>query len=356
MSNAPTVRSTFEAIDNGPGGTSAAGPPGGVPGAGDPDVVAMSGVGKRFGDLQAVQQLTMHVPAGGLVGLIGPSGCGKTTTVRLMLGVHKPDEGEVRIFGEAPHRFRRRTRERVGYLPQQFVLYPTLTVDENLNFAASTYGIGPWRRRRTKSRVLDLVGLTPHRRSLAADISGGMQRRLSLAATLLHEPELIFLDEPTAGIDPILREQLWSEFRRLRNVGRTQIITTQYVGEAEYCDFVVLMDQGQIVAGGAPVELRRQVAGGELVDVTLSRVDEPVVNALRAIPGVTLVQRRAENELRIVTDQPAAVLIPLVTEASSTLGAQVQAIEERRLSFNEVFVALLERAGRRPDEVGAYGG
>lgn len=322
---------------------------------GEGAVVALNGAGKRFGELQAVQGVTMQVPVGGLVGLIGPSGCGKTTTVRLMLGVHKPDEGEVRVFGETPHRFRRRTRERIGYLPQQFVLYPTLTVDENLNFAASAYGIGPWRRRGTKSRVLDLVGLTAHRSSLASDISGGMQRRLSLAATLIHEPELIFLDEPTAGIDPILREQLWTEFRRLQQAGRTQIITTQYVGEAEYCDFVVLMSQGQIVAGGEPAALRRQVAGGELVDVTLSRVDDTSLRTLRAIPGVTQLQPRGENDIRLTTDQPAAVLIPLITEAMSTLDIQVQAIEERRLSFNEVFVALLARSGQNTNEVGTYG-
>lgn len=322
----------------------------------DGDVVAMTAVGKQFAGFKAVQQFTMHVPPGGLVGLIGPSGCGKTTTVRLMLGVHKPDEGEVRIFGEIPHRFRRRTKERIGYLPQQFVLYPTLTVDENLDFGASTYGIGPWRRRGPKARVLDLVGLKPYRASLAGDISGGMQRRLSLAATLIHEPELIFLDEPTAGIDPILREQLWSEFRRLQQAGRTQIITTQYVGEAEYCDFIVLMDQGQIVAGGEPAALRRQVSGGDLIDVSLARVDEPTLAAVRAIAGVTVVQRRGENEVRIVSDEPAAVIIPLVTEAMSAQGVLVQSIEERRLSFNEVFVALLERSGRRTGEVSGYAG
>ena len=213
-------------------------------------IAYMQGVSKTFGDFQAVRGLSLQVPPGGLIGLIGPSGCGKTTTIRLLLGVYEPSEGEIRVFGEEPHRFHRATRERIGYLPQQFVLYPTLSVDENLNFAAAAYGLGPFARRRAKRQVLELVGLSEHRRKLAKDISGGMQRRLALAATLLHEPELIFLDEPTAGIDPILREQFWAEFRRLQQFGRTQVVTTQYVTEYEYCGFVIILDAGTLAAAG----------------------------------------------------------------------------------------------------------
>lgn len=320
-----------------------------VAGGGQP-VVSMQGVSKKFGDFQAVQGLNLQVPEGGLIGLIGPSGCGKTTMIRLLLGVYEPSEGDIRVFGEQPFRFRRTTRARIGYLTQHFVLYPTLSVDENLNFAAATYGIGPFKRRSYKNDVLELVGLTPHRHKLAGNISGGMQRRLELAATLLHQPDLIFLDEPTAGIDPILREHLWGEFRRLQGSGRTQIITTQYVAEAEYCDTVVLMDSGEIVAAGPPEDLRQQVAGGDVVDAVVPDLDRALMLALRQMPSVRSVEYRGDEQVRL-TVEDAGEIIPRMIATVHEAGAQVKDIEERRLSFNEVFVALLEQAGRKAGEV-----
>jgi ABC-2 type transport system ATP-binding protein len=311
----------------------------------------MWNVGKKFKDFQAVQGLDLAVPQGSLLGVIGPSGCGKTTTIRLMLGVYGPSEGEIRVFGEEPLRFRRATRERIGYLPQHFVLYPTLSVDENLDFAAAVYGLGPVKRRKYKEQALQFVGLAEHRRTLAGDISGGMQRRLELAATLLHQPELLVLDEPTAGIDPILREQFWAEFRRLQRAGRTQIVTTQYVTEAEYCDVVILMDAGTIVAAGAPDDLRRAAAGGELIDASISNLDDRTIDMLRHIPGVREVRRLGDSDVRLVTAGQAGELIPQVAAMLERNNVRVQSIEERRLSFNQVFVALLERAGRDVSQV-----
>lgn len=311
-------------------------------------IVELQSVSRSFGDTVAVRNLTFAVPQGGLVGLIGPSGCGKTTTVRLMLGIHEPSAGQCRTLGEPAHRMSRGTRARLGYLPQHFVLYPNLTVDENLNFAAALYGMGPLRRRSHKSRVLDLVGLTAHRRKLAADLSGGMQRRLALAATLLHQPDLIFLDEPTAGIDPLLREQLWSEFRRLQAAGHTQIVTTQYVGEAEYCDTVLLMDRGEIIACDSPGALRRAASGGELIDVVSDDFDRALLQRLRAQPGVY--ELAVANDTVRLTVEDASALMPVVLSTIQEAGGTVRSIEERRLTFNEVFIALLDRAGRQRTE------
>jgi len=319
---------------------------------GDP-VVLMRGVTKRFGEFTAVSDLELTVPRGGLVAMIGPSGCGKTTTLRLLLGVYEPTEGECLVFGQPSHHIRRPVRERIGYLPQQFVLYPTLTVEENLGFAAATYGLGPRRRRRNQQALLELVGLAEARKKLARDISGGMQRRLALAATLIHQPDLIFLDEPTAGIDPILREQLWSEFRRLQGAGRTQFVTTQYIAEAEYCDTVILMDHGKIVAYGAPEELRQGAAGGDLIDLTSPDLDRAMRERLRSLPGVRTLRMTQEDQLRL-TVEDAAALIPLVMTAVQEAGGTVQAIEERRLSFSEVFVTILQQNGRTDAGVGRY--
>lgn len=327
--------------------------PGPATATGSASVVVMQGVSKRFGDFDAVKNIDLVVPQGGLVALIGPSGCGKTTTVRLLLGVYEPTTGSCHVFGQSSHHIRRPTRERIGYLPQQFVLYPTLTVTENLNFAAATYGLGPFRRRKQRDIVLELVGLTAHRDKLAGQISGGMQRRLMLAATLIHQPELIFLDEPTAGIDPILREQLWSEFRRIQADGRTQIVTTQYVAEAEYCDAVVLMDRGEIVATGTPEALRQQAAGGDLIDATIPDADRALIAHLRALPGIRGIRYLDDNRLRLTVEN-SGELMPQVIAAVQERGATVQAIEERRLSFNEVFVILLQAAGRDIQNAGEY--
>ena len=315
----------------------------------DEPVVVMRGVTKRFGELAAVQNLHFTVPRGGMVALIGPSGCGKTTTVRLLLGVYQPDEGECHVFGQPSYHIHRPVRERIGYLPQQFVLYPTLTVEENLGFAAATYGLGPFRRRRALRELLELVGLTEHRRTLARDISGGMQRRLALAATLIHQPDLVLLDEPTAGIDPILREQLWQQFRRFQNAGRTQLVTTQYVTEAEYCDSVVLMDRGEIVAVGPPGRLRQQAAGGDLLDATIPDLYN-FLPQLSALPGVIDVLPTSREQARLRVEN-AGALIPRVIATVQEAGGSVDSIEERQLTFNEVFVTLLERTGHDAHEV-----
>src|SRR5512141_616528 len=203
------------------------------PGQAKDSVISVQHLTKKFGDEAAVQDVTFDVPRASIFGFIGPSGSGKTTTVRLLTGVYTPTEGQVTVLDRSPVRFSQGDRARLGYMPQLFVLYPNLTVWENLNFAASLYGMGLFRGKRLKE-ALTFVELYEHRSKLARDISGGMLRRLSLASTLVHDPQLIFLDEPTAGIDPVLRRKFWGHFRTLQARQRTLFITTQYVGEAAY--------------------------------------------------------------------------------------------------------------------------
>ena len=176
-------------------------------------VVRFEQVGKTFGKQEVLHGITLPVPWGQIIGVIGPSGSGKTTTIRLMLGTLKPSRGTVRLFGRDPWRLRRADRERIGYMPQDFVLYPTLTTEENLRFAASLYGVPWWETGPRITQLLDDLDLTDARKHQAEDLSGGMRRRLSLAATLMHDPDFLVLDEPTAGIDPILRASIWNGFR-----------------------------------------------------------------------------------------------------------------------------------------------
>ena len=185
-------------------------------------VISAKHLTKKFGDETAVQDVSFDVPRASIFGFIGPSGSGKTTTVRLLTGVYTPTDGQVIVLDRNPARFSQSERARIGYMPQLFVLYPNLTVWENLNFAASLYGMSLFRGKRLKE-ALNFVELYEHRSKLARNISGGMLRRLSLATTLVHDPQLLFLDEPTAGIDPVLRRKFWDHFRELKDQGTYHI-------------------------------------------------------------------------------------------------------------------------------------
>jgi ABC-2 type transport system ATP-binding protein len=304
-------------------------------------------VSKVFSGDVGVFDLTFDVPAGSIFGMIGPSGSGKTTTVRLLTGLYKPDKGELNVLGRTPHRFSPRARERLGYMPQHFVLYPNLTVWENLNFVASLYGMGYFKRRQHLDWVLDFVELSDAKRRLGSQLSGGMQRRLELASTLVHNPLLIFADEPTAGIDPVLRGKFWDHFRQLRDDGRTLVVTTQYVGEAVYCDMVGVMREGRLIHMDTPENLRRKAFGGEIIQL--------VVDAPHALEAAQLLQRHpAINDVRRSRAQPGLLYL-YVDDASEKLPLVFQVMGERpdiavqqaekyAPPFDEVFIQLMERA------------
>src|SRR3989337_875875 len=192
--------------------------------------------------------MSFEVAAGTILGVVGPSGSGKTTTVRMLTGPRGRTAGEIRVLGEDPMRFSRRTRGRIAYMPQLFSLYEDLSAQENVGFVAALYGIGPFRRRRLIRRALEVVDLWDARHKLARDLSGGMQRRLELACALVHDPDVLFIDEPTAGIDPLLEQSIWERLHDLGGQGPALVVTAQYVTEAEYCDRVALIVDGELVA------------------------------------------------------------------------------------------------------------
>ncbi|HEV2951954.1 MAG TPA: ABC transporter ATP-binding protein, partial [Actinomycetota bacterium] len=258
--------------------------------------VVIDGVTKRFGDDTAVDGISLTVRTGTILGVIGPSGSGKTTTIRLLTGALAPTQGHMRVLGEDPRAFLRQTRERIGYMPQQFTLYPDLTARENVDFVASLFGMGWWTRHRRTREVLQLVDLWDVRGRRAGRLSGGMQRRLELASALVHDPDLMFLDEPTAGIDPILRVKVWDELHRLRDDGRTLLVTTQYVNEAEECDTVALISGGRLIALAVPDDLRREAVGGDVVEIEVSNDFDSA--SLSALPMVRSVERRGPNAVR----------------------------------------------------------
>jgi ABC-2 type transport system ATP-binding protein len=312
-----------------------------------PTMIRADQIEKKFADDVGVFDLNFEVPTGTIFGMIGPSGCGKTTTVRLMTGLYKPDRGKLTVMGHTPSKFSPRDRERLGYMPQHFVLYPNLTVWENLNFVASLYGMGYFKRRQPLLQALEFVELSDARNRLGSQLSGGMQRRLELACTLVHNPLLIFADEPTAGIDPVLRGKFWDHFRHLREEGRTLFVTTQYVGEAVYCDMVAVMREGRIIHMDTPENLRKKALGGDMIRLV---VDAPhVLEAARLFqqhPAIADVRRsRSQPGLLYLYTDDASATLPLIFQLMAEHpDITVEQAEKYVPPFDDVFVKLMEQS------------
>ena len=322
----------------------------------DNNVIQMQKVTKQWGDKIGVRDMTLDVPAGQIFGLVGPSGCGKTTTVRMLTGVYTPSSGDLRVLGATPQTFGKRERERIGYMPQLFVLYPTLTVWENLNFVASLYGLGWFRRRKRLTELLEFVELTQARNTLAENISGGMKRRLELACSLVHQPQLLFADEPTAGVDPVLRGKFWEGFRTLKAEGRSLLVTTQYVSEVEYCDQVAVMRGGKLLMVDTPDGLRRRAFGGrEVVALHVDPDDERNARSLlRRLPFVDEIDRphnQPLGTLHVYVDNAGARLPEIIQVLGKDSSVDTRNAEEFKPPFDDVFIILMEQAARKDPEL-----
>jgi len=315
-----------------------------VAGVHPPDtVISFKDVTKTFGEQNAADQLTFNFPKGKIIGLIGPSGSGKTTAVRLMTGIYHPTKGHIRVLNSDPQSFSQLEREKIGYMTQSFVLYPDLSVQENLNFAAAIYGLGRWRRSKRIRNLLEFVELSGDKKKLAKNISGGMQRRLALAASLIYDPELIFLDEPTAGIDPILRRKFWDHFVELREQGKTLIITTQYVNEATYCDLVGVLAEGRLLFLKTPEDLIQSAYGGEVLDLhTHEPLSEAAIHELEQLPFIQgKVSYLDDGTLRLIVDD-ASTALPQVIEWFKSHELELHSAEQFFPPYDDVFVKLIE--------------
>ena len=308
-----------------------------------PLVIKTRDLTKSFNGEVAVNRISLEVPEGAILGFIGPSGSGKTTTVRLLMGLYVPDSGEISVLGVPPVKFKRRERERIGYLPQLFVLYPDLTIWENMNFAASLYGV-PFLRTKRLNELLELVELRGDKHKLVRNISGGMQRRLSLAATLIHDPDLLFLDEPTAGIDPILRRKFWDYYKVLQSKGHTLFVTTQYVGEAAYCDFVGVMSEGELLSVNTPEGLRREAYGGDIVKLgSTERIDYQFRQEVQNLPDLKIkILNATDYEMQLLVDDDATA-IPYLVEYFKDRRQSINSVEGYYPSYDDVFVKLIEK-------------
>ena len=233
------------------------------------DAIRIESTTKKFGDIVAVDNLSLEVQKGEMFALVGPDGAGKTTTIRMLCGITPPTSGNLTVLGFDVKKHIGEVRKRIGYLSQKFSLYGDLTVDENIEFFAEIHGVMDYHARRNE--LLEFTRLTDFRTRLAEKLSGGMKQKLALACTLVHTPELIFLDEPTTGVDPVSRRDFWKVLSSLLKSGITILMTTPYLDEAERCTRVALMNEGKIVMADTPQNLKK-VMKGEIVEIVCSDI------------------------------------------------------------------------------------
>jgi len=296
------------------------------------NVVEVSNLVKRYGDVVAVDGISFHVKAGEVFGMLGPNGAGKTTTVECIEGLRVPDQGDITVLGLHVGPDTPAIKPRIGVQLQQTSLFPRLTVWETLDLFASFYP-----RSRPVAEVLEMVNLQDKKKSLVSQLSGGQQQRLSVALALVNDPEILFLDEPTTGMDPQARRSMWEVIENLRQQGKTIFLTTHYMEEAEnLCDRVAIIDYGRIIALDSPEALIKQHFQERAVSFEAEEMDE---EALRTLPGVTGVHRH-EQEITLYTTDAPATLAALVQQENNHRLADLHV---RRATLEDVFLKLTGR-------------
>ncbi len=299
--------------------------------------IRFDGVTRRYGGVTAIDKLTFDVRAGEMFGLIGPDGAGKTTTIRLTGGLLAPDAGSIRVFGRDPVAEHRAITGEVGYLSQRFSLYGDLTIDENIAFFAEIHGVK--RFEPARDRLLDMTQLTPFRARRADRLSGGMKQKLALACTLVHEPRILLLDEPTTGVDPVSRREFWKLLSEFLARGLTIVMATPYLDEAERCARVALLHEGRLLALDEPSRLQAVIAG-QLLKVVTGTPRVPI-DMLARVPGVQDVQTFGDRaHVRIRPGAEAAVARD-IEAALRAAGIGVVSVRPIAASLEDVFIDLL---------------
>ena len=299
--------------------------------------VVVESLVKRFGDFTAVDHVSFETRRGEIFGFLGPNGAGKSTTIRMLCGLLQPTSGRARVAGFDVARQPDAVRQRIGYMSQKFSLYNDLRVGENLRFFAGLYNVAPEALAERIGWALEMAGLAGREAALTGTLAGGWKQRLALGCAVLHRPPILFLDEPTSGVDPISRRQFWDLIHRMAAEGVTVFVTTHYMDEAEYCNRLALIYRGQLVALGTPTELKQRHMKGELLLVEaepLARASEVLASA----PGV-LDAAMFGNALHLVVRQ-AAPAIPVLQRYLEERGLQVGRLEAIEPTLEDVFVSL----------------
>jgi drug efflux transport system ATP-binding protein len=299
---------------------------------------------KRYGELTAVDQLSLTIERGEMFGLIGPDGAGKTTSIRMACGLLRADSGEIRILGHDPVKQHRAVTSALGYLSQRFSLYGDLSIDENIAFFAEIHGVR--RYEASRDRLLDMTQLAPFRSRRADRLSGGMKQKLALACTLVHEPKILLLDEPTTGVDPVSRREFWKLLSEFLSRGLTIVMSTPYLDEAERCSRVALLHDGHLLAVDRPQHLQAHL-DGQLLEVSL-RDGRPPLDVLRSVPGVADVQSFGDRAHVRVPDSRTAPGAHAIAQALERAGASGVSVRPISASLEDVFIDLITARTRTP--------
>jgi ABC-2 type transport system ATP-binding protein len=302
---------------------------------------------KRFGDRVAVDDVSFEVRAGETLGLLGPNGAGKTTTLSIMSGLARPDKGSVSFQGQAVHQDANHLKRSVGLVPQELALYDELSAWANLELFGGLYGLAGEQLAHRAEEALRLVGLENRRRDRVKGFSGGMKRRLNIAGALLHDPELILLDEPTVGVDPQSRNAIFENLEELKRRGKTLLYTTHYMEEAErLCDRIVIIDHGRVIANDTVRGLYRRLPASRavLLEIDGASADESLLSGLAALPGISAVQRTAGG-VRIETDDFGVPLAGALEHIAGR-GLRVTSVQTGQMNLEDVFIALTGHALR----------
>jgi ABC-2 type transport system ATP-binding protein len=296
-------------------------------------VILVENLTRRFGEFVAVDHISFEVQPGEVVGYLGPNGSGKTTTIRMLLGLLEPSEGRASVLGFDAFRQSEEVRSRSGYMSQKFALYDDLTVLENLTFYGGVYGI---RGRQPIKATLELVGLTGHEAELARALSAGWRQRLALAIALVHQPQLLFLDEPTSGVDPTARRVFWDLIYELAAAGVTVLVTTHYMDEAEFCGRVGIMRDGKLLAMDTPAQLKRTVIPGDVWELCA----EPLQAGLEACSkskGILRVGLTGDH-LRVIAERGTSE--NQLRKEINTDGFSILSLERGEPTLEDVFLSL----------------
>jgi ABC-2 type transport system ATP-binding protein len=305
--------------------------------------VSVTDLERRFGSFIAVNRISFQVAQGEIFGFLGPNGAGKSTTIRMLCGLLAPTGGTGTVAGLDICTQQEAIKSHIGYMSQKFSLYEDLTVEENIDFYSGIYRIPAAKKQERKEWVIHMAGLQEHRRSFTGVLSAGWKQRLALGCAILHEPPILFLDEPTSGVDPISRRQFWDLIYELSGRGVTVFVTTHYMDEAEYCDRIGLIYRGQLIACGSPEKLKTELMEEDVLEIVCDRPQDAMAE-IEQVPGIREVALFG-NGLHAVTADAAAARTAVRARLDER-GYQISRIESITPSLEDVFVSLIEARDR----------
>lgn len=301
--------------------------------------VKVENLEKKFGDFIAVNQINFEVKQGEIFGFLGPNGAGKSTTIRMLCGIYTPTSGKGTVGGFDIIKEQHKIKENIGYMSQRFSLYDDLTVEENIDFYSRIYNIPKNEREKRKDETIKLAGIESFRKNATSTLSGGWKQRLALGCAIIHQPGIIFLDEPTSGVDPITRSNFWSIIKEMASQGRTVFVTTHYMDEAENCNRMVMIYHGTMIAMGTPEEMKTKIMKNEILEIIMPHA-ERWIDKISGLASVKETALFGVNIHAVVFDsQKASVDLKDLFEKEGVTDYSVNKI---KASLEDVFVSLIE--------------